>query len=312
MRWEQGLRGQEPGSQLPTPEPGEGMLAGEQLEEQEAGGPDVRAGIGDFAAPLLRGHVRRRTAHGEGARRHSHHRPREAEVEELRPAIAQHEDVARLEVAVDEAPLVRVREPLGNVGHQVQRAPQVGPLPPQQGPQGFALQVLHDEEGHPRRRPFASLGKAGVPLGHVVDAEDVFMVQPGHGPRLLAQACQQLGAGLGPARREELQGDGALEFPVQRTEDVSHASLPEQPDDLVPVPLLASQPLSGDGQEEPRLRPGDFSQEAVIELRAVRPGLHARRPGGPLHRIPPSVRPRSCLPRPHTSPQEMESPEVGM
>jgi hypothetical protein len=148
---EQRLRGQEVCTQLRVREPGEGVGTREQLEEEEAGGPEVRAGIQGRSPPLLRGHVRRGAAPREVTRGGAGHRSGETEVEELRPPIAQHEDVAGLEVPVDEVPLVCVRESRRDVAHQVQRALEAGPLPSQQGVQGFTLQVLHDQEGHPHR-----------------------------------------------------------------------------------------------------------------------------------------------------------------
>jgi hypothetical protein len=103
------------------------------------------------------------------------------------------------------------------------------------------------------------------------------VVQPRHGLRFPAHVREQLGAGLPLARREELEGHGALELMVQRPEDAAHAAVSEQPDDLVPAPIQAPQPGARGGPGDGQLGPGDLPQEAVLELRALLgEGLHPR------------------------------------
>mmetsp|Transcript_29509 Transcript_29509/g.91144 ORF Transcript_29509/g.91144 Transcript_29509/m.91144 type:complete len:630 (+) Transcript_29509:551-2440(+) len=103
-------------------EPGdvaERRLAGRHLQNHHAQRPDVRfrvvpdvlVGVGGHA---LGGHVRRRPLHVVELLALLQP-PRGAEVTELRAAIEAEQDVGRLDVAVDEALVVDVREPFDNV-----------------------------------------------------------------------------------------------------------------------------------------------------------------------------------------------------
>ena len=94
----------------------EGRAAGHHLIDHRSQRPDVRARIGLLAPDLLGGHV------GHGA----HHRAGvgdpgligelgEAEVDDLHPSVRSHHDVARLDVAVDDPPLVGGCEAAGDL-----------------------------------------------------------------------------------------------------------------------------------------------------------------------------------------------------
>ena len=65
---------------------------------------------------LLRGHVRGSTRHTAPFGCTVHVRQREAEVDDHRFAAVAEDDVRRLDVAVDEAPSMAVRESIGNFG----------------------------------------------------------------------------------------------------------------------------------------------------------------------------------------------------
>ena len=91
----------------------ERLAAGEHLVEQDAGGVDVGAGVGDAALDLLGGEV------GDGADQQAvasrcgscrRDRPGQPEVGDLDPAVVGEQDVLGLHVAVDDAGLVRGAE----------------------------------------------------------------------------------------------------------------------------------------------------------------------------------------------------------
>jgi hypothetical protein len=71
----------------------------------------------------------------------------QAEVEQLHHPVAGQEDVLRLEVAVDDAPLVGGGEAVRDLGRQLDRLAHGQGAPLQTRPQRLALQKLGDEEG---------------------------------------------------------------------------------------------------------------------------------------------------------------------
>ena len=106
---------------LCTGHPGEGAAPGQHLVQHAAQREDIAGRLGGLAPRLLRRHVTKRAEDGAGriaAMRApepspvagTEGDPREAEVEDLDPAVAGEEDVLRLEVAVDDALGVRRRQ----------------------------------------------------------------------------------------------------------------------------------------------------------------------------------------------------------
>ena len=101
--------------------PRNGTAPGQHLEHHDAERPDVAARVGLFAARLLRRHV------GDGADRRSRNRQlqrvgelRQAEVENLH-AVVGDDQVAGLDVAMDDALRVRFGEPLGDLRGDLDR-----------------------------------------------------------------------------------------------------------------------------------------------------------------------------------------------
>jgi hypothetical protein len=115
-------------------------FTGEHLVEHHADGEDVRLRRDRFAHRLLGGHVRRRAREHAGvAILAGVHVQRDAEIEHARSSGGIDDDVARLEVAMDDAVLVRSSRGASDVGRNPycgarrqravgENAEEVGPL----------------------------------------------------------------------------------------------------------------------------------------------------------------------------------------
>ena len=125
----------------------------------------------------------------------------EAEVEQLDevvpPAAPGGEDVRRLDVAVDQAGRMRLRQRLARLPQQVDDpAGRQRPVPPDQLVEAQPVQVLHDVEER------AVLGPAVV-----VDLHGVRVRQPGRRADLVLEPGQRPGV-AGPLRADQLQAQG--------------------------------------------------------------------------------------------------------
>ena len=116
-----------------------GPRAHQRFVERDADAVDVGAGVGRVAAELL-GRDVARAARGPRARRG---RQRQPEVGHPHTAVAVDEDVVGLEVAMDEARVVRRLQPAGGGDEDVEHLLDgAGPLA-QPAPQRAALDQLH-------------------------------------------------------------------------------------------------------------------------------------------------------------------------
>jgi hypothetical protein len=129
------------------------------------------------------------------------HRQRDAEVQHLglRGAVRlRDEDVRRLEIAVDHAPLVGVLDRPADLDEQRGLGAGAEALLPGVARQGRPIDELHDEEG--------LVGAVGVRGAGLVDLGDAGVLEPPEHLRLVEEAPQH------PARRqrgpEGLDGDG--------------------------------------------------------------------------------------------------------
>ena len=144
---------------------------------------------------------------------------REPEVEHLEPALARHHDVAGLQVAVDNALVVRGRERVGERDREVQQPGERQSARRHERGERLALDQLHGEEAD----------AAGF-LDRV-ERHDVPVVQRGDGPRLALEALEQVGP-RGQVRGQQLHRHVAAETGVAGAIDLAHAGA-KRGDDLV-------------------------------------------------------------------------------
>jgi hypothetical protein len=193
--------------------------------------------------------------------------PRDAEIENLGHPIARDEDVARLDVAMDDPVLVGIREAVADLHHQRQLALEGQILAlADHLPQLLPFQVLHDDEQAPRI------------LAQVVDGDDVGVAQPCAGLRLAEKARAQLIARV-HVLGDDLEGDHALQQGVVRLVHGAHASLPDLLYDLVLAESFDHRPLDLFGAHR-TARNAPERDAGPATGRRVHVRLTARRVGG--------------------------------
>src|ERR671921_1619732 len=140
------------------------------------------------------------------------------------------QNVARLYVAVDNAPLVGVGEARGAVGPNPQEH-RLGnrSVPVDQILEVAARDVLHDDIGDP--------APIELVLARVEDPDDVGVGEPGGGPRLALESQTDLGV-VG-VRFYDLDGDWTVEYLVTTEEDAGHPARAELAHEHEPVPDAA-------------------------------------------------------------------------
>ena len=208
----------------------EGAAAGDHLVDDRAEGEDVGAGVGVARLELLGRHVRHRAEQRPLFRQRLLLRGvvgaerlrlvlRQAEVEHLRPRLREH-DVARLEIAMDDAEAVRGVERAGDVDRHAERLAQRQRPARDRVGERLPFEVLHDQVVD------------AVLMADVVERADVRMVQPRDRARLAVEALAQLRA-RGEMRGQDLDGDVAVETRVAGAIDLAHAAGAERGDDFV-------------------------------------------------------------------------------
>jgi hypothetical protein len=171
----------------------EGARARQHLAEDDAEGEEVAAAVDALAEQLLGRHVVDRPQNGARLRLDADERLLravggarglrardelgDAEVENLDVAVAADHQVLRLQVAVDDARLVRLRQPFGYLDGKLQRLDRLQGARTNLLPQRLALDVLHRHVG------------AATVFAELVDGEDVRVAQDGGGARLLQEAA---------------------------------------------------------------------------------------------------------------------------
>ena len=196
---------------LERPPPGQ-ALVGDHAQRVHVGqGRDLGPGR------LLRGDVGRRAEHRPGGGELAgHRRAGDAEVGEDQRAVGADEQVAGLDVAVDDAPLVRGVQRVGGLRDQGHRPLRGEPAElGQRAGQRLALDVLHDQVGDLA----AALDLA---LAVVVHVDHARVVDGGHGARLAAEALDEALL-LQQGRQQHLDRDGTAQDRVLGLPHVAHA-----------------------------------------------------------------------------------------
>ena len=187
----------------------------QHLEQHQAEREEVRAVVERQVAGLFRRDVLRRTHYhpgrGEAAALAEQlgagfrlEQLGDVEVEDLHPPFAGDEDVVGLEIAVEDALLVRRREAAGDLDRVVDRLARLD----RAGVHLGAQRSPDEELGHQVARL--------VLLAEVVDGDEVRMVQPAGGAGLELESLQLLGPALDHAGVEHLDGDVAAHAGVAR------------------------------------------------------------------------------------------------
>ena len=202
--------------------PREGHLAGDAAEQHAAQGVDVGASVHLVVADLLGRHVvdrpdelTRAGQSGSGV-----HPLGDAEVGEVRmigrcAAIAGQQDVAGLDVAMDQALGVRGVQRRGRLRDDRDRTRRIQPgVGPQEALQVRSLDVPHRDVQH------------AVGLARVVDGDDVGMVETGGDARFADEPLPERFI-LGELGTEDLQRDPAPEAQVLGQVDDGHPSSPD-------------------------------------------------------------------------------------
>jgi hypothetical protein len=158
-------------------------------------------------------------AAGHGDLRHLGGRG-DAEVRELGHAVLAQQDVARLDVAVQDPLVVRVVEPRGDVAQDPRGGRAVGPALAQQRGERAARDVLHEDH------------HVGALDHGVEDRDEVRVAQARADTRLAPEALQRV---LGALRVQALDRHGPAQPLVLGEQHSAHPPAPDGPQDPVAV-----------------------------------------------------------------------------
>ena len=209
----------------------EGPAARGHLVEDGPEGELVGAVVDRLSGRLLRRHVADRPENDAGARLLSRgqdltsvgERRRgfgQAEIENLHETLGGHHDVLGLQVPVNDARCVRLGEAGGDLRADRKRLLRRQRAARQELAETRAVHELHGDPRHAVRE------------AHVVDRDDVGMVQGRGGARLLLEAAQTLFV-RGHRLRQDLDGHFPAEAAVPGPIDLAHPTRADRRDDLV-------------------------------------------------------------------------------
>lgn len=159
-----------------------------------------------------------------------------SEVENFDAAIAQDEDIFRLQVAMHDPAIMGGGQAVRDLRATLD---------------GFALRHRATFQHRPQAFAFEQFGdeiRRAILLADVIDAENVGMIERGDGTRFLLEAAQAVGI-TGERRGENLERDVAAETRIARAIDLAHSPGPERSKNFIrpekrssterhPVPIL--------------------------------------------------------------------------
>jgi len=143
----------------------------------------------------------------------------QTEVRHFYPPAPVHQNVFRLDVAVDDAQIVGKLERVANLRHDGQRFARRDAARREQLAQRDAIHEFHEQVIHSAR------------LAEIMDGDDVRVAQPRQGLGLLFEAPGEGGVFL-PFRREDFQGDQAVEAGLARFVHDTHPAASQALDDF--------------------------------------------------------------------------------
>ncbi len=205
----------------------ERQLTRRDLEQHHAERPDVASGVHAVTEERLRRDVRERARDGGGALRAvdrlrdgfggvRFEPAREAEIEHLDAVLRTDDDVGGLEIAMDDAPLVRMRQR----ARDLRAVPKYGfdgqAVERQHLGERTAVHVLHRDE------------HAAAGIADLVDGADVRMIEVRGRAGLVEEPAAILGCGRsGRSAANQLDRHGAVQALVAGAIDHTHAALAE-------------------------------------------------------------------------------------
>jgi len=205
--------------------PVKGESASSHFVKDHAKGEEVGAGVHVFAESLLGRHVGD-GAHGRaGAGEMAGHRGLriggacgvsgvelgETEVENFGVAAARHENIGRLDVAVNDVLGMSGIERIGDIDGNGKKRLQLKRMGGDGVLERVAVEIFHGNEG------------AAIVLADFVNGADVGMIQRGRGSRFEAEAFERLRI-VGDVFGEELKGYEAAEFRILGLINYAHAA----------------------------------------------------------------------------------------
>ena len=158
----------------------------------------------------------------------------QAEVGDLHDPVPAEQNVFRLDVAVDDARLVGVRQGVADLARCWPGSSTVTGRW-RSRPQRPGRPQLHDEV------------ERTCGLAEVVDGDDVRMIQPGHGTGLAGESLRKTrgGGDVGP---DQLQRHVAVELDLMGPADDPHSTAPQLPEDHAVADRVA-RPAEADGPD---------------------------------------------------------------
>ena len=204
----------------------ERAASAQQLVQNHRRRKDVCAMIDTLPTDLFGRHVVDGAHHHVAARQLRRDEAGQAEVEDFDRAAVGDVNVCRLDVAMDDAVLVGVVEPLADFRRDLDLAPQAYSLRSRHPREEIlSLQVLHGEI------------RLSLVLAEIVNGNDVSVRQLAGGSRLAEEPFAQLRV-LIDRDRNHLDGDDPFEERVAGAIHDPHATLAEFFDDLIPADTL--------------------------------------------------------------------------
>src|SRR5215472_8246657 len=207
---------------------GEGSPGRDQLVGQNAEGEDVGAAVDGFAAHLLRRKIGRGSERQSCARERSFciHRLCDAEVHDLHGEVRKNSNVPRLDVAMNNPCVMRMRQPVRDADQDLHSLQQ------------RELLVLDELVEVLARKELADEVENGALGPDVVDRRQIAMVEIARQPRLLKKTL----ANLGVWNVTGLDRDGALDDRISGLVDRAETSARELSNDLVFAELIRHGP----------------------------------------------------------------------